>query len=253
MRDNHPELRRHDVEPLRRLLADHMHRRAAVGAVRVFRLDGHINMRQMGGERTAIGATLVGTLLCRHRILLVLDGLVGGNGLLDVLESQKQLIAIELLRASAELRTLQLTQKMPQSIVLQQRLVALCNRSITLGARRRLGGKAGRSPGRADDQVRFRTGRSASLSARVASLETNYKIISDRHRDAVTRAERAEADLTESLEVIEPFAQAAKGISSNWNDELQILHSGVTVGELRRARAFLERTALPFPPQLETK
>ena len=84
-----------------------------------------------------MGAALVGTLLCRHRILLVLDSLVGGNGLLDVLERQSKLLGIELLLAAAELRTLQLTQKMPQSIVLQQRLVALCKRSITLGTCRR--------------------------------------------------------------------------------------------------------------------
>jgi hypothetical protein len=57
--------------------------------------------------------------------------------LLDILERQKQLLGIELLRAPAELRTLQLAQEMPQAIDLRQRLVALGNRRVALGARRR--------------------------------------------------------------------------------------------------------------------
>jgi hypothetical protein len=136
MRDDHPELCRDHVEPSRGLFADDMHRCAATWTVRIFRLDRHVYMRQMGGERTAICATFVGTPLCRHRILLVVGGLVTGDGLLDIFESQQQLLAIELLRAPAELRSLQLTQKMSQTIVLRQRLVAFRNRSITLSARR---------------------------------------------------------------------------------------------------------------------
>jgi hypothetical protein len=57
--------------------------------------------------------------------------------LLDIFERQKQLLGIELLRTPAELRTLQLTQKMPQAIDLRQRLVALGNRRVALHARRR--------------------------------------------------------------------------------------------------------------------
>ena len=48
MCDDHAELRRDDVKPLRRLLADHMHRRAAAGAVGIFWRNRHVDVRQMG-------------------------------------------------------------------------------------------------------------------------------------------------------------------------------------------------------------
>ncbi len=136
VRHDHPELRRNHVEPLRGLLADHMHGRPATGTVRVFGLDRHIHARQMGGKRAAIGAALLGTRPCGHRVLLVVVGLVAGNGLLDILERQKQLLGIELLRTPAELRALQLAQQMPQAINLRQRLVALGDRASRSRSRR---------------------------------------------------------------------------------------------------------------------
>jgi hypothetical protein len=69
--------------------------------------------------------------------LLVLAGLVPGNGLLDIFEGQKQLLGIELLRTPSELRTLQLPQEMPQAIDLRQRVVALGDRGVTLRMRSR--------------------------------------------------------------------------------------------------------------------
>ncbi|MGY3533220.1 hypothetical protein ACVILK_003195 [Bradyrhizobium embrapense] len=142
MRDDHAELRRNDVEPLRRLLADHMHWRAAARAVDIFRGNRHIDVRQMGRKRTTIGASLISALACARRVLLILSRLVGGNGLLDVLDRQQQLFRIKLLRAAAELRTLQLPQEVAQPIHLRQRVVslgdrsvALCDRSIALRAR----------------------------------------------------------------------------------------------------------------------
>ena len=137
MRDNHPELRRDDIEPLRRLLTDHVHRRAAAGAVGVFRRNRHIDVRQMRGKCTGTAATFVGAVAGARRVLLVLGGLVAGNGLLNVLERQTQLLGIELLRAATELGALQLTQQMPQAIHLRQCLVALGDRSVSLCARRR--------------------------------------------------------------------------------------------------------------------
>ena len=133
---NHPELCRDHVETLRSLLADQMHGRPAAGAVGVFGLDRDIHARQMGGKRTAIGAALVAVRPCRHRVLLVVVGLVAGNRLLDILERQKQLLGIKLLRTAAELRALQLAQQMPQAINLRPRLVALGERSVTLRTRR---------------------------------------------------------------------------------------------------------------------
>jgi hypothetical protein len=50
---------------------------------------------------------------------------------------QQQLLRIELFRAAAELRALQLPQEVAQPIHLRQRLVALGDRSVALRARRR--------------------------------------------------------------------------------------------------------------------
>ena len=137
VRHDHPELRRDHVKPLRGLLADHMHGRPTAGAIGVFRLDRHIHARQMGGQRAAIDAALFAARPGGHWIPLVVVGLAAGNGLLDVLERQKELLGIELLRPPAELRTLQLAQQMPQTIKLGRRLVALGERGITLRPRRR--------------------------------------------------------------------------------------------------------------------
>ena len=72
-----------------------------------------------------------------HWVFLVVGGLVAGNGLLDILERQKQLLGIELLRSPAELSTLQLAQEMPQAINLRKRMIALRDRGVTLRTRRR--------------------------------------------------------------------------------------------------------------------
>ncbi len=104
-------------------------------SVRVVRLDRHIDMGQMGGERAPVGATLFGARLGSRGILLVFTGFICRNDLFDILKRQPQLLGIELLRASAKLRTLQLAQKMAQPIILRKCLVALDNRGITLGTR----------------------------------------------------------------------------------------------------------------------
>ena len=97
VRHDHPELCGNNVEPLRSLLADHMHRRPAAGAVGVIGLDRHMNARQMGWKRAAIGAPLLGACPGGHGILLVVGGFVCRNDLLDIFEGQMQLLGIELL------------------------------------------------------------------------------------------------------------------------------------------------------------
>ena len=72
-----------------------------------------MNARQVARKRATIGTALLGTGASGRRVLLVFVGLATGNGLLDILERQKQLLGIELLRTSAELRALQLAQQMP--------------------------------------------------------------------------------------------------------------------------------------------
>jgi hypothetical protein len=82
----HAELRRYHVEPLRGLLTDHMHGRPAARASGVVRLDRHMQVRQMGRKRAAIGATLLGASGRPDRVSLVVIGFGGGNGLLDILK-----------------------------------------------------------------------------------------------------------------------------------------------------------------------
>ncbi len=108
MRDDHAELRRNDVEPLRRFLANHVHCRMAARAVGGFRCNRHVDVRQIGRKRAPMGAALLGALASARGILLVLGRLVGDHGLLDILDRQLQLFRIELLRAAPELRALQL-------------------------------------------------------------------------------------------------------------------------------------------------
>ena len=116
MCDDHAELGRDHVQPLRRLLADHMHGRPAARAVRIFGSNRYIHPRQMTRQRAAIGSTLFGAHLCGYRVLLVVVGFALGNRLLDILKCQEQLVGIELLRAFAEVRTLQLAKQMAQPI-----------------------------------------------------------------------------------------------------------------------------------------
>ncbi len=68
MRHDHTELGRDHVEPLGRILADHMHGGAAARAIGVFGRNRHMNARQMGGKRAAIGLALLGTLARPHSL-----------------------------------------------------------------------------------------------------------------------------------------------------------------------------------------
>ena len=90
----------------------------------------------MTRQCAAIGATLFGARLCGYRVLLVVVGFALGSRLLDILECQEQLVGIELLRAFAEVRTLQLAKQMAQAIDLRKRAVAFGYRSVTFRTRR---------------------------------------------------------------------------------------------------------------------
>ena len=73
----------------------------------------------MSRKRTAIDPTLLGAGASPDRVSLVVLGLGGGNRLLDILKRQMQLVRIELLRATAKLRALQLAQQMLQAVILR--------------------------------------------------------------------------------------------------------------------------------------
>jgi hypothetical protein len=108
-----------------------------VGAEDRYRSTERPTMRQQGHGRRLKphGASLISALASARKVLLVLGRLVAGNGLLDVLNRQLQLLRIELLRAAAELRALQLAQEVPQAIHLRQRVVALGDRRVAFGDR----------------------------------------------------------------------------------------------------------------------
>jgi len=87
-----------------------------------------MHARQMGGKRAALGPSLFRAGASALFILLVVGGLARCDGLLDILERQSELVRVELLRPTAELHALQLTQEMLQAINLRQRLVAFGER-----------------------------------------------------------------------------------------------------------------------------
>jgi hypothetical protein len=60
--DEHPELRRHDVETLAGILANPMRRLPAARAVVIFDVDHHFDVRQMRRKRSTVYAALGGTL-----------------------------------------------------------------------------------------------------------------------------------------------------------------------------------------------
>lgn len=113
-----------------------MQRRTAAWTAGHLRGNRDVDMRQMRRKRATAGAAPFSTLACACFVLPVLGRLVAGNGLLDVLHRQLQLLRIELLRTATELRALQLAQQMLKAIHLGQRMVAFDDRSVALFDRR---------------------------------------------------------------------------------------------------------------------
>ena len=71
--DEHPELRRHDVQPLAHVLADPVQFALAAGAGLVVDVDDHLDPRQMRRQRAAVGAALGGprSSFGRSRLILL--------------------------------------------------------------------------------------------------------------------------------------------------------------------------------------
>ena len=136
VRHQHPELRRNHVQTLRDVGPDRMHRRAAARAGPVLGLDRDVNARKMGRQRAAVRPALFGPRRRGGLVLLVVSRLAGGDRLLDVLQRQGELARIELLGLAPELHSLELAQKMRETIVLPERSVALDDRGVPLGQRR---------------------------------------------------------------------------------------------------------------------
>jgi hypothetical protein len=106
--DEHAVLRRDPVQPLRAVLADHLHRGPATRAGYVLRFDDDLDARQMFGQRAALGPPLCRPGAAQCRIGFLLLGLGFGNRLLKVLQRKVELVGVEPLRAPTELQALQL-------------------------------------------------------------------------------------------------------------------------------------------------
>ena len=91
--------------------------RAAAGAVAAPDVDQHLVARQMlrQGAVVAPGRCRAAALLGSRRIL---PGLVPGDGLLEILEPELQLVRAELLRPAAELVPQQTLGQQPQLVIL---------------------------------------------------------------------------------------------------------------------------------------
>ena len=127
-RDTNPQLRGHDVKLLTAQFADRVHCAAAAGAVAMFDIDQHLIARQMRrkGAVVAVGACLAPLALSVRR--RILRGFVRGDGLLQVLQCQLQLIRTQLFRAAAKLLAQQTLDQQVQLVdfgiaLLQSRLL----------------------------------------------------------------------------------------------------------------------------------
>ena len=105
--DQDPELRRHDVEPLARILADPMQRVAAARTGMVVDVDHHLDARQVRGKRSPVHAAFGGSICLLGRIGRIALGLAARFDLLDVFEPEQHLIFGQRLGAAAEAMALQ--------------------------------------------------------------------------------------------------------------------------------------------------
>jgi hypothetical protein len=133
----HPQLGRHEVEHLARVLADRVQVTAAAGAGLVLDVDQHLDPRQVRRQ----GAQVAPARSRRPRWIAALGGgflrrLGRGDGLLEVFQAQLELVGVELLRAAAELAALQLPDQEPKLLDLGLRRLIPGLGSITFSLQR---------------------------------------------------------------------------------------------------------------------
>ena len=116
--DNDLIAHRDHVETLAAVLADDVHRLLAARADCRFRLDHHLDPRQMRRQSTAAPSPHPATREAHLRVRLLRFGVAFGHRLFEVLQRQRQLVGVELLRAPAELHPLQLADEVAQALVL---------------------------------------------------------------------------------------------------------------------------------------
>jgi hypothetical protein len=117
-RDAHPQLRRRDVQLLGAKFIDGVQRAPAAGTFAALDVDHHLVAGQVRGQRAEIAVGPDNAPLPTLVPGRVLGGLVLGDGLLDVLQPELELIRIELLGAAAKLVTRQALDQQAQLVVL---------------------------------------------------------------------------------------------------------------------------------------
>ena len=116
--EEHPELRRHDVQPLTPVLANPVQLTLAARAGLVVDVDDDLNPRQMRWQRSPVDPALVSPgLPLQNRCIIGLRGKVR-LGLLDVFETQQHLVFRQRFRPAAKPMPLQLLDDLTQPFVL---------------------------------------------------------------------------------------------------------------------------------------
>ena len=116
--DEHPELRRHDVEPLALVLADPVQLALATGAGLVIDIDDDLDPRQMRRQRSTVDPALANPRRTAIGCVLVLLGFARRFDLLDILQTQQHLLLGQRLRPAAKAMALQLLDDLTQPFAL---------------------------------------------------------------------------------------------------------------------------------------
>jgi len=121
------------IEHLARVLTDRMQAAATAGAGLVFNVDQHLDPRQVHRQSTQVASLNPGRPRgAVPRSHLLLRRLSRGHGLLEVLQTQLQLVRVALLRAAPELPALQLPDQEPQLLDLGLRRVMPLTNEVAL-------------------------------------------------------------------------------------------------------------------------
>ena len=116
--DDHAQLRRHDVQPLRAVFTDLVHLPAAAWAHQAIGFDNLLDARQMFRQVTAVALGhpfALGLIAVRRGLTLLFLGLGDGNA--EILEGQLPVVLVELLGLLAMQCMVHLCHKMLKALV----------------------------------------------------------------------------------------------------------------------------------------
>jgi hypothetical protein len=116
--DEHPELGRHNVQPLAFVLADTVQLALAAGAGPAVDIDDDLDPWQMRRQRAAVGASLLGPRGSLSRSRLICYRRIARRRLLDVFETEQHLIFGQRLRPAAKTVPLHFFDDLAQPLTL---------------------------------------------------------------------------------------------------------------------------------------